>query len=134
MLVGCDSGALAAPAGRIGMIQMRHHFSRAAITGDPAEIMLAGFLAEAGIGSQRRHAVGGDAAGNRMRVGGVGLTRGQRLAAVPHAIRELHAIAAAIVEAPMGAVALYFETDRCVMPATGRNDASVCLKVESDGT
>ena len=48
------------------MIEMRHHFSRAAVTGDPAEIMIAVLLAEAGVGGERGQAVGGDAAGNRV--------------------------------------------------------------------
>ena len=56
------------PAGRFGMVQMRHHFAGAAATGDPAEIVGGVFFLQAGVGHQgaeavRRHAArdaGGD--------------------------------------------------------------------------
>src|SRR6185312_10450967 len=110
MPVRRDGGPFTAPAGRIGAIQMRHDLTGAAVTGDPAEIMLAVFLAETGVGGQRRQAIGGHTAGNRVRGGAVAVTGGQRLTAVPHAIRELHTAAASIAEAPMPTVAFDFKT------------------------
>ena len=47
MLIGGEICPLATTAGRIGMIEMRHHFSCATITGDPAEIMIIVLAAKA---------------------------------------------------------------------------------------
>src|SRR5579871_6915684 len=115
MPVDRHGGAFAAAAGRFGAIQMRHHFSRSALAGDPAEVMLAGFFAEAGVGGEGGQAIGGDSARNRVRAGIIAVAGGQSLAPMPHAIGELHAIAAAIAETPMAAVALDLEAGGCLL-------------------
>src|SRR5580704_16539305 len=106
MLIGGEICPLATTAGRIGMIEMRHHFSYATITGDPTEIMIIVLAAKARVAGKRGDAVGGDAARDGMAV----VASGKRLTAAPHAIGELHAIAAGIAEAPMIAVAFDFQT------------------------
>src|ERR1700679_3677614 len=113
MLIGGEICPLATTARRIGMIEMRHHFSCATITGDPAEIMIIVLAAKARVAGKCGDAVGGDTARNGMAV----VASRQGLAAAPHAIRELHAIAAGIAEAPMVAVAFDFQAGRSVVLA-----------------
>src|SRR5258708_23333041 len=105
MLIGRNEGAFAAAAGRIGSIEMRHDFAGAAVTGDPAKVVIAVFLAKAGIGGQRRQAVGGHAAGNRVWIWAVRVAGGQGLVTMQHAIGKLHAVAAGVAKAPMAAIA-----------------------------
>src|ERR1051326_8596855 len=91
----------AASRRRIGFVEMRDHFSRAALTGDPTEIMRGIGLFQAFVGDKRAEAV----PGNRAHDGAVP-ARSKSVCA-HEAIGELDRIAAFVLEAPMAAVAFH---------------------------
>src|SRR6187455_915033 len=101
------------------MIQPRHHFTRSATTGDPAEIVGGILVGQAGVGDERTKATGGDTAGGAGGHDIVGAAGGKAAAAACHAVSELDVKIAAVAESPMAAVTVHFQTARGVFLATG---------------
>ena len=101
------------------MIQMRHHFSRAAAAGDPAEIMIGVFFGRllSAISAPKPFAATLPAMDGRRRIAA---HRRSACPAPAHAIGELHGEVAGIAEAPMIAVAFDLQAVRSIMLARRR--------------
>src|SRR6476660_4355509 len=94
----------AASRRRIGFVEMRDHFSRAALTGDPTEIMCDIGLFQAVVGDERAET----ASGNRAHHCAV--LAGSKCACAHQAVSELDRVAAFVLEAPMASIAFNRET------------------------
>ena len=91
----------ASPDRRIGFVEARDHFARAALTCDPTEIVVLVQRPQILVGDEHAEPVRRHAAADKAV-----LARGQLIASIHRAVGVLHRVAALVAEAPMRAVAL----------------------------